>query len=160
MMLQPILITLRSPQETEVFAARLGKLLRAGDTLLLEGLIGAGKTHLARSLIQSRLRVQEDVPSPTFTLVQTYDAGDTEIWHADLYRLSGPEDIVELGLTDAFETAICLIEWPDRLGELQPDTALTLRLGQGETDDMRRLELTWTDPQWDVRLKGLTSDQA
>lgn len=160
MMLQPIQITLRSPQETEVFAARLGTLLRAGDTLLLEGSIGAGKTHLARSLIQSRLRAPEDVPSPTFTLVQTYEAGDTEIWHADLYRLSGPQDIMELGLTDAFETAICLIEWPDRLGELLPDTALTLTLSQGETDDTRKLELTWTDLQWDARLKGIINDRA
>jgi len=160
MMLQPILITLLSPQETALFATRLGALLQAGDTLLLEGPIGAGKTHFARSLIQSRLRVPEDVPSPTFTLVQTYDGKDAEIWHADLYRLSGPQDIMELGLTDAFETAICLIEWPDRLGELLPDTALSLRLSQGETDDARRLELTWTDPKWDARLKGIINDRA
>jgi tRNA threonylcarbamoyladenosine biosynthesis protein TsaE len=160
MMLQPIQITLHSPQETAALATRLGALLQPGDTLLLEGPIGAGKTHFARSLIQSRLTIQEDVPSPTFTLVQTYEAEDAEIWHADLYRLSGPQDIMELGLTDAFETAICLIEWPDRLGELLPDTALTLRLRQGETDDTRRMELTWTDPQWDARLKGIINDRA
>ena len=150
--------TLTSPDQTAAFATRLGALLRGGDTLLLEGPIGAGKTHFARSLIQSRMEVVEDVPSPTFTLVQTYDLPDTEIWHADLYRLSGPQEVVELGLSDAFDTAICLVEWPDRLGELKPVEALTLTLSQGETDDMRALVLTWDAPSWDARLKGLSHD--
>jgi tRNA threonylcarbamoyladenosine biosynthesis protein TsaE len=150
--------TLTSPDQTAAFATRLGALLRGGDTLLLEGPIGAGKTHFARSLIQSRMEVVEDVPSPTFTLVQTYDLPDTEIWHADLYRLSGPQEVVELGLSDAFDTAICLVEWPDRLGELKPVEALTLTLSQGETDDMRTLVLTWDAPSWDARLKGLSHD--
>jgi len=71
--------------------------------------------------------VPEDVPSPTFTLVQIYDTSAGEIWHADLYRLSSPEEAEELGLRDAFETAICLIEWPDRLGSISPTAgALTL----------------------------------
>ncbi len=105
--------------------------LGAGDVLLLAGAIGAGKTHLARALIQHRLAAAdryEDVPSPTFTLVQVYDTGTAEIWHADLYRLSGPGELVELGLEEAFETALCLIEWPDRLGDLAPARALTLQL--------------------------------
>ena len=93
------------------------RLLRAGDCVLLEGPIGAGKTHFCRALIRARLGREEDVPSPTFTLVQTYDA-DVEIWHADLYRLSHPDEALELGLEDAFASAICLVEWPERLGEL------------------------------------------
>jgi len=158
MSLHHLRFTLTSPDQTAALAKHLGALLHAGDTLLLEGPIGAGKTHFARSLIQSRMDVIEDVPSPTFTLVQTYDLPDAEIWHADLYRLSGPQDVVELGLSDAFETAICLIEWPDRLGELKPAKALTLTLSQGETDDMRVLSLTWDAPSWDARLKGLSHD--
>lgn len=104
------------------FAARL----QAGDCLLLEGQIGAGKSHFARAFIQARLGRAEDVPSPTFTLVQSYQA-DVEIWHADLYRLSHPDEVLELGLEEAFDSAICLIEWPDRLGSLLPKGAMRLR---------------------------------
>jgi tRNA threonylcarbamoyladenosine biosynthesis protein TsaE len=100
--------------------------LRAGDCLLLEGQIGAGKSHFARAFIQARLGRAEDVPSPTFTLVQSYQA-DVEIWHADLYRLSHPDEVLELGLDEAFDSAICLIEWPDRLGSLLPKGAMRLR---------------------------------
>jgi tRNA threonylcarbamoyladenosine biosynthesis protein TsaE len=151
-------ITLSSPEETAALARRLGAHLAAGDVVLLEGSIGAGKTHFARCLIQSRLSVAEDVPSPTFTLVQTYDAEGTEIWHADLYRLASPDDVVELGLIDAFETAICLVEWPDRLGSLIPRDALTLAFRQGAEDDTRILTLTWTAPKWDARLSGDLND--
>lgn len=104
------------------FAARL----QAGDCLLLDGQIGAGKSHFARAFIQARLGRAEDVPSPTFTLVQSYQA-DVEIWHADLYRLSHPDEVLELGLDEAFDSAICLIEWPDRLGSLLPKGAMRLR---------------------------------
>lgn len=120
-------IPLPSPEATDALAARLAPDLRAGDTILLDGPIGAGKTHFARALIHARLGPDEEVPSPTFTLVQTYGTGADEIWHADLYRLGGPDEALELGLVDAFDTAICLVEWPDRLGELRPDGALTLR---------------------------------
>jgi tRNA threonylcarbamoyladenosine biosynthesis protein TsaE len=132
-------VFLASEEETSLlgqwFAAQLG----AGDVLLLQGPIGAGKSHLARALIRARLGRMEDVPSPTFTLVQTYQA-DVEIWHADLYRLSHPDEVLELGLDEAFSTAICLIEWPDRLGSLAPETALRLELlSEGEG---RRATLT------------------
>ena len=110
------------------FAARL----QAGDCLLLEGQIGAGKSHFARAFIQARLGRAEDVPSPTFTLVQSYQA-DVEIWHADLYRLSHPDEVLELGLDEAFDSAVCLIEWPDRLGSLLPKGAMRLRFAlEGE----------------------------
>src|SRR6056297_4111622 len=126
-------LTLSSPQATAALAARIAPLLRPGDTLLLSGPIGAGKTAFARALIQARLGRAEDVPSPTFTLVQTYDDGICEIWHADLYRLTVPEDAVELGLEQAFAEAICLVEWPDRLGDLRPEGALALDFAAGET---------------------------
>ena len=113
---------------TTRLGAALAGLLQAGDTLLLHGPIGAGKTHLARALIQARVGWLEDVPSPSFTLVQTYLANGVEIWHADLYRLSSPDEVWELGLDDAFSTAICLIEWPDRLGNFAPANAVSIRL--------------------------------
>ena len=106
----------------------LAGLVQPGDTVLLHGPVGAGKTHLARALIQARLGRAEDVPSPSFTLVQTYAADGADIWHADLYRLSHPHDVLELGLDDAFASAICLIEWPDRLGKSTPKNALNITL--------------------------------
>jgi tRNA threonylcarbamoyladenosine biosynthesis protein TsaE len=117
-------LVLPQPEDTTAFAQRLAPLLRAGDVVLLKGEIGAGKTHFARALIQSLLPEPEDVPSPTYTLVQVYLGPGFEIWHADLYRLSGPAEVRELGLEDAFETALCLIEWPERLGALVPESAL------------------------------------
>jgi tRNA threonylcarbamoyladenosine biosynthesis protein TsaE len=120
-------VFLASDEETSLLGQWFAAHLTAGDVLLLQGPIGAGKSHLARALIRARLGRMEDVPSPTFTLVQTYQA-DIEIWHADLYRLSHPDEVLELGLDEAFSTAICLIEWPDRLGTLAPETALRLEL--------------------------------
>lgn len=146
---------LKSAEETAAFAQALSDRLSPGDTILLEGGVGAGKTHFARSLIQCVLDVPEDVPSPTFTLVQTYDGPNCEIWHSDLYRLTGPDEIVELGLIEAFEDAICLVEWPDRLAELIPQNALTISLSMTAQEGQRQLSLYWTDPKWDAHLKGL-----
>ncbi|WP_375174034.1 tRNA (adenosine(37)-N6)-threonylcarbamoyltransferase complex ATPase subunit type 1 TsaE [Pseudooceanicola sp.] len=128
-----------SPDSTGELARRIGAGLTPGSTLLLEGPVGAGKTHFARALIQSLLLTPEDVPSPTFTLVQTYDGRDGEIWHADLYRLTSPDEVIELGLEEAFDTAICLVEWPDRLGPLAPPGALTLRFA-AEGEAVRRID--------------------
>jgi tRNA threonylcarbamoyl adenosine modification protein YjeE len=113
--------------ETDRLAQVFAPLLRAGDAVLLEGSIGAGKSQFCRALIRARLGRQEDVPSPTFTLVQTYDA-DVEIWHADLYRLTHPDEARELGLEEAFAQAICLVEWPDRLGPHAPANAIRVKL--------------------------------
>ena len=143
---------------TAAFAISLGALLRAGDVLLLEGPIGAGKTHFARALIQdrlSRLGRNEDVPSPTFTLVQVYDA-EPEIWHADLYRLGHPDEAIELGLEEAFDTAICLIEWPERLGPLAPPEALRLSFTQTEGGAARRVS-GFGPATWAARLAALES---
>ncbi len=112
---------------TERLAQCFAPLLGPGDCVLLAGPIGAGKTHFCRAFIRARLARTEDVPSPTFTLVQTYDA-DVEIWHADLYRLTHPDEARELGLEEAFERAICLVEWPDRLGGAAPAGAIRIEL--------------------------------
>lgn len=149
MIQSPHSVTLKSAEETAGLAIRLGAILRPGDCLLLDGPIGAGKTHFCRHLIQSLLQIPEDVPSPTFTLVQTYDTQNGELWHADLYRLSNLDEIEELGLTEAFDSAICLIEWPDRLGVLAPNHALTLKLTpDADHEMMRHLSLEWTASRW------------
>ena len=142
--------------ETGRLAARLAPMLHPGDTILLNGPLGAGKTHFARALIRTRLAavgLAEDVPSPTFTLVQTYDDGDTEIWHCDLYRLFGPDDVAELGLEEAFDRAICLVEWPDRLGAEAPDRALTLTFAHTELPAARDLRFDCPTDAWRARVR-------
>lgn len=145
-------VTLFLPDEDA--SARLGVWLAAhmqgGETLLLQGPIGAGKSHLARALIRARLGRWEDVPSPTFTLVQVYEA-DVEIWHADLYRLTHPDEVVELGLDDAFARAICLVEWPDRLGAVLPERAVLVDL-RAEGDG--RIAVITGDLDWVDGLRG------
>ncbi len=149
---------LESETATAALAERLAPRLQPGDTILLAGPIGAGKTHFARALIKKRLAAadrDEDVPSPTFTLVQTYDDGETEIWHADLYRVSGPDEILELGLDDAFRSAIVLVEWPDRLGREAPRDALRIDIAHGTDETTRRLRLTSEDPRWSGILRSV-----
>ena len=150
----PLNITLSSPDDTARLAVSLGAVLAPGDTVLLQGPVGAGKTHFARHLIQSLLREPEDVPSPTFTLVQSYDTTAGPLWHSDLYRISSSFEIEELGLPDAFDTAICLVEWPDRLAELAPENALSLSFAQGDTEDMRKLCAEWTSDRWQAPMQN------
>ncbi len=151
-------ITSDSPGETCAIARRLAPVLRPGDTVLLTGDIGAGKTHFARCIIQSLLACPEDVPSPTYTLVQTYAGRSGEIWHVDLYRLTDTSEVFELGLMDAFSDAICLVEWPDRLGDLAPPGALHLALTVEDAPDARRLTFGSLGPEWAHRFEGIWND--
>lgn len=149
-------LVLAGPEATDALAQTIAPRLGAGDVLLLDGPVGAGKSHFARALIRARLGAAEEVPSPTFTLVQTYHDGAVEIWHSDLYRLGHPDEIVELGLEDAFWTAICLVEWPDRLGSLLPPDAL--RLTFRPIDDGAAREVTLTAPsRWHDLFTALQS---
>jgi tRNA threonylcarbamoyladenosine biosynthesis protein TsaE len=135
-----LILSLPTEADTAALGVQLAKVAQPGDCLLLSGPIGAGKSTLARAFVRTRCGAGEDVPSPTFTLVQVYEDGVTEIWHADLYRLTHPDEVGELGLEDAFVTAICLVEWPDRLGKYQPDGALHLALeddGEGRRAVLR-----------------------
>ncbi len=150
------IIHFQSANATTAFAQVLAPLLGAGDTILLSGELGSGKTHFARALIQARLvasDLTEDVPSPTYTLVQSYWDGVCDIWHADLYRLNSPQDVVELGLVDAMDNSICLIEWPDRIGQLTPQGALHIDLHHVDDADARRADISWQVQRWQPRMQ-------
>ena len=140
------------PLETEELASALKENLQNGDIILLKGEIGAGKSLFARSLIQSAMDQVEEVPSPTFTIVQTYETKLGSIWHADLYRLTDQSEIFELGLIDAFVNEIVIVEWPDRLGHLEPQDALTVEIVILE-NDKREVIFSTNSSMWKARLE-------
>lgn len=125
-----------SEQETAQIAAQIANTLKSGDILCLYGDLGAGKSVFCRSLIRTLSSNNTlEVPSPTFTLVQTYDTYNAPVWHFDLYRLEDPEEIYEIGWEDALYDGICLIEWPQKLGALLPPkrTDITITTNSDET---------------------------
>ena len=146
----PVVVQLPDLAATEALAERLGAVVRGGDCILLEGPLGAGKTALARAFLRAAAGDPEmEVPSPSFTLVQIYDTRIGPVFHYDLWRLSGANDLTELDWEDALD-AVVLVEWPDRLGALRPPGALTIALTL--TDGEAR-EATLSG--WDDRLGGL-----
>ena len=139
-------VTLEGETATEKLGARIARGLHPGDAVLLSGDLGAGKTVLARGILRA-LGVTENVPSPTFTLVQAYDTPRGIANHFDLWRLDGPDALAELGWDDA-RAGIVLVEWPDRLGGLRPADSLTVALDYA-ADGSRTAELRG----WEERLR-------
>ena len=135
---------------TRAFAEKLVAVAGVGDVIALEGPIGAGKTTFARFFIKG-IGYQEDVPSPTFNLVQTYEGERLSVWHFDLYRLARPEDVYELGIEQALDEGVTLIEWPEQLGGLLPIEALSLTFRQGAEDTARIVDVD-RNPFWADRL--------
>jgi tRNA threonylcarbamoyl adenosine modification protein YjeE len=132
-------------------AQKIARFIEPGDTLLLQGDLGAGKSHFARSFIQAMGTKQSHIPSPTFTLVQAYDDTRLPLIHADLYRLKDASELDDLDMHDYFGHGVCLIEWPERAAKALPQTALTLHFTvTGE--DTRKVELLG-DARWQKRLK-------
>lgn len=143
------IVALPSLSATEALAAAIAAMARAGDCILLEGPLGAGKTAFARAFLRAAADDPAlEVPSPSFTLVQSYETKIGPVFHYDLWRLDGSAALTELDWEDALD-AIVLVEWPDRLGPLRPADALeiTFRLGDGEA---REATLTG----WFGRLPG------
>ena len=113
---------LRDEAATARLGAAIARALRAGEAVCLSGPLGAGKSTLARALIRALTTPDEEVPSPTFTLVQFYESLGLKVAHFDLYRLTDPDEAYEIGLDDALEDGAAIIEWPERLdGRLPPD---------------------------------------
>lgn len=152
-----LIVTLADLDATARLAAALARLLRAGDVVALEGDLGAGKTAFARALIRKLTARDEEVPSPTFTLVQTYEAPEFDIWHFDLYRLEKPEDAFELGIEDAMADGVTLIEWPGRLGPWLPRDRLTVAFAYGAGEGERIATLSGGG-DWPARLEELARD--
>jgi tRNA threonylcarbamoyl adenosine modification protein YjeE len=149
-------LTLVFPDEgaTARFAAKLAAGLRPGDVVALSGGLGSGKTALARCVVRAFLP-DEEVPSPTFTLVQTYVAPQFQIWHVDLYRLSKAREVEELGLDEALDAGdVLLIEWPERAASWLPADRLDIALTIGESATSRRADIT-AHGSWAARLDTL-----
>jgi tRNA threonylcarbamoyl adenosine modification protein YjeE len=146
------IVTLADETATAELGARIARGLEAGDTVLLKGELGAGKTTLARAILKA-LGVEGHVPSPTFTLVQTYQAGGLALSHFDLYRIDNPRDLAELGLDDALEQGAALIEWPERgLPSRLAEHALTITLIQ--TGANAREARIAGPPRWQRFISG------
>jgi tRNA threonylcarbamoyladenosine biosynthesis protein TsaE len=147
-------LSLPSPSATRELGRRLAALMRPGDVIALRGVLGAGKTELARALIQARAGAEIEVPSPSFTLVQDYRFADLVIRHIDLYRVEDAAELLELGL-DAPETdEAWLIEWPERAAAVLPPERLEIELRQGDAPDARIARLL-AGGRWRDRLAAL-----
>lgn len=149
-----VTIELAGLKATRELAECLARIAKPGDVIALSGDLGAGKTAFARDFIRFLTDPDEDVPSPTFTLVQTYEADVCEIWHFDLYRLERPEEVFELGIEEALHSAISLIEWPDRMGSYIPRNRLDVRLSITKGKNHRQAELVPHDAAWSERLRS------
>jgi tRNA threonylcarbamoyladenosine biosynthesis protein TsaE len=133
---------------TEACARALAPLLNAGDVVALWGDLGAGKTVFARALVQALAGLVE-VPSPTFNLVLTYEPQDPAapmIWHFDLYRLEKADEAFELGIEEAFDEAISVIEWPGNLGHYLPTHRIDVSLRPGPDKGQRAIEIAAPGP--------------
>lgn len=159
-MTRPLFSALLTEPELRRFAQELAFALRTGDTIALHGDLGAGKTTLARACILACVEGVDEIPSPTFTLVQAYSGSRFAISHFDLYRLSAPEEIYELGLDNALATGVALIEWPERAGDLLPQERIDIGLEDSGDEATRRISVPATTPQLEARLARLADIHA
>jgi tRNA threonylcarbamoyladenosine biosynthesis protein TsaE len=140
-----MLITLPDLAATEAFAGRVARLALTGDSILLAGPLGAGKTAFARAFLRAATGDPAlDVPSPSYTLLQTYDCASFRAHHFDLWRLDGPAALAELGWEEA-RADLVLVEWPDRLGELWPGDALAIEFAPAGGDARAATLSGWPD---------------
>ena len=155
---EPRSLLLADETATDRLARALAPLLAPGDTVLLSGELGAGKTRLARALIGALSDAPEEVPSPTFTLVQSYETRRGRVSHFDLYRLAQPDEAYELGIEEAASDGIALVEWPERLGAHLPADRLEIALGFGRKPEQRIARLaghgSWRERLAELRFHG------
>ncbi len=135
----PRTVYTQSPGQTQALAENLARDIRAPVCLLLQGELGAGKSLFTRALIRALTGTPDlEVPSPTFTLLQTYETPHGPLYHFDLYRLEHPDEIYELGWEDAIADGIVCAEWPERLGPLTPEDHIRIKIDIDKTDETRR----------------------
>lgn len=144
-------ISLADESATHALGSALAGMLQAGDVVALHGELGAGKTTLARGLVRALLGTTEEVPSPTYTLVQVYEGPAFPLWHFDLYRLDDPDGVIELGWQETVDGAV-LIEWPERAGHHLPRERLDIFLEI--SGDGRRVRLEPAGEGWQERMHG------
>lgn len=154
-------LVIKNQADTEKLAAELAAVARVGDVILMHGTLGMGKSAFCRAYIRALAgNPDEEVPSPTFTLVQIYDLEPLPVWHFDLYRLSDPEEVHELDIDDAFSEAVSLIEWPERLEHLTPENRLNIYIEPGSNPDARRIKLVSHGGNWETRLDNISGNAA
>ena len=141
-------------EETQTWALKFSKVLEKGDVLALKGDLGAGKTTFSRFIIQNLNPTYTEIPSPTFTLVQTYETPKGLLWHFDCYRLTHPEESMEIGLEEAFHRGISLIEWPEKIAPFLPPSTLFLVF---ELHLGARTLKVFGNPLWGTRLHPIFS---
>lgn len=141
-------------EDTQRFAKSLAPLLRPKDIILLRGDLGLGKTTLTRAIINEIGLQAEEVPSPTFTLLQTYDTKCGPLYHFDFYRIRKPEEIYELGIEDAYAYGITLIEWGEKMGPLEP-VKRALIIDMSMHGEERTFAVYSSNPVWQDRIKAL-----
>lgn len=142
-------------QETKHLAEKMATIAKKGDVFALFGTLGAGKSTFSRYFIQ-HLTYAEDVPSPTFTLVQMYETNHFEIYHYDMYRLKTEQEAYELGIEDAFYQGVSLIEWPEKISGLLPRNIW--RIDISVNDNKRFFSITVFDKEKEQRLKDFSID--
>ncbi len=154
-------MTLADISATERLAGRLASILKPGDVVALSGDLGTGKTVLARAVIRTLAMANnvdvDDIPSPTFTLVQQYEFPEFALFHIDLYRIDRSSDVLELGIEDFFADGVSLIEWPERLEGYLPTDRLHLTLLPGDHEAARMLQIEKSG-SWLKRDLELTKD--
>lgn len=154
---QVAVVETTGPGHTDALGSRLANALEPGDRLLLTGPLGAGKSHLVRAIIRSRLgQPDADVPSPSYTIVNVYELPQASLWHADLYRLSSVDELDELGLADAPADAILLVEWGERWLP-QPPRCLVLDI-QPRSGDHRSIRAQAFGHGWQRLLAAFEAD--
>jgi tRNA threonylcarbamoyladenosine biosynthesis protein TsaE len=151
-------LNLSNESATVRLAGQLAQMAHAGDVIALSGGLGAGKTRLARAFIGALMDEAEEVPSPTFTLVQTYESLAGSIWHFDLYRVDRPDEVFELGFEEALAEGISLIEWPERLRGMLPADRLEIALDLDPTNDQARIARLTGRGNWAKRLMDMRFD--
>lgn len=157
--------TTNSEAATEALAGVIAGLARTSDVIALSGDIGAGKTVFARGFVRSLTAADEEVPSPTFTLVQTYESAHGPIHHYDLYRIDTLEDAREIGIEDSFADAITLIEWPERIAAQRGANWLDIEFSMdASAPEIRRLTFragsAWREQMADPTLLALGLEPA